>query len=75
MGCLHNIYRRGSYLWFVICNVHIALSEFKVHLSIHYLLIPYFEDLKFLDVSFPNRCQFLVIGLNQDNPYTLSIHL
>ena len=50
-------------------------SEFKVHLSIHYLLIPYFEDLKFLDVSFPNRCQFLVIGLNQDNPYTLSIHL
>ena len=83
MGCLHNIYRRGSYLWFVICDVHIALemftseqsSEFKVHLSIHYLLIPYFEDLKFLDVSFPNRCQFLVIGLNQDNPYTLSIHL
>ena len=56
----------------MVCYLY---SEFKVHLSIHYLLIPYFEDLKFLDVSFPNRCQFLVIGLNQDNPYTLSIHL
>ena len=78
----------SSYLWDVYITyidevaiygllfvTFISHSEFKVHLSIHYLLIPYFEDLKFLDVLFPNRCQFLVIGLNQDNPYTLSIHL
>ena len=75
----------SSYLWDVYITyidevaiyglLFVTFSEFKVHLSIHYLLIPYFEDLKFLDVSFPNRCQFLVIGLNQDNPYTLSIHL
>ena len=72
----------SSYLWdFYIRYIDevaiygLLFSEFKVHLFTHDLLIPYFENLKLLDVSFSNRCQLSVIGLNQDNPYTLSIHL
>ena len=75
----------SSYLWDVYITyidevaiyglLFVTFSEFKVHLSIHYLLIPYFDNLKLLVVSFCNRFQLSVIGLNQDNLYTLSIHL
>ena len=72
----------SCYLWYVyiiyideLAIYGLLFSEFKVNLFIHYLLIPYFDNLKLLDVSFSNRCQLSVIGLNQDNLYNLSIHL
>ena len=75
----------SCYLWYVYIIyidelaiyglLFVTFSEFKVNLFIHYLLIPYFDNLKLLDVSFSNRCQLSVIGLNQDNHYNLSIHL